>query len=269
MRHRNRLSFINRQTKKPDYWKILQAVLKYGWTWYREYQAQEQVLRPFNQHLDGRFILLRNVRLPDLDQPLPPILIGPTGVYLVYVSPKKGLFRVREDIWEEMSTRTRRFRPQKPNLVRRTLAMARLLSEYLSEKAGTSLEVHPVMVFVDPGTLVDAIRPAVRVVLADSLENFALQLSRMRNELAGDEVEKIVELLAPTPRRHPTGRRGKPAQVAQAEQRVQKQVLRYRSKLDRYFNFTRQQWIILGVLAVLNVCLVVGFILAVVALSTP
>ncbi|HID84959.1 MAG TPA: hypothetical protein EYP54_07650 [Anaerolineales bacterium] len=268
MRHRNRLSFINPKTRKPDYWKILQAIFRYGWGWYKEYRAQEVLLRPFNQHLDGRFVLLRNVRIPDLKVPLPPVIVGPTGVFLLYVTPQKGTFRVREDIWEEIDTRSRRFRPLKPNLVRHAMALARALGEHLSAKAGAAIEVQPVLIATDPGTLVDAIRPSVRVVQADGLEHFAREVVRLRSALSADEVEKIVELLAPSPLRQkaeqPQAGVKKAGQPGAAARRVL-----IPPQWQRYLNFTPKQWLILGVLAWMDILILVGFIILIVLTSAP
>ena len=269
MRHRNRLSFINPKTKRPDYWKIARTILRYGWTWYKEYKAQEVLLRPLNQHLDGRFVLLRNIRLPDFKVPLPPILVGPTGVFLLYVTPLRGTFRVREDIWEEIDTRSRRFRPLKPNLVRHTMGLARALGEYLSARTGATVEVQPVLVAVAPDALVDAIRPSVRVVQVDTLERFATEVARMRTALSADEVERIVETLAPSPHRRLT-RKARPAGARQPSSVAQRLA---RSPIppswQRYFNFTPQQWLLLGVMAALDLLILLGFILLVVLTSTP
>ncbi len=266
MRHRNRLSFVDPRTKKPDYWKILQAILQYGFAWYKEYKAQETILRPLNQHLDGRFVLLRNIQLPDFKVPLPPILVGPTGVFLLYVTPQKGTFRVREDIWEEIDTRSRRFRPLKPNLVRHTMALARVLEDYVSTKADMQVEVHPVLVAVDPGTLVDAIRPSVRVVQADTLERFASEVARMRSTLSIDDVEKIVELLAPSPHRR-AAQQKRAAAARSASSAATRTLLP--ARWQRYFNFTPKQWLILGVMAGLDILILLGFILLIALTASP
>lgn len=267
MRHRNRLSFVDPKTHKPDYWKILQAVFRYGRDWYKRYRAQEVLLSPFNQQLDGRFVLLRNVRIPDLKVPLPPILVGPTGVFLLYVTPQKGTFRVREDIWEEIDTRSHRFRPLKPNLVRRTMALARALGKYLNAKSGATIEVQPVLIATDPGTLVDAVRPAVRVVQADGLERFAQEVARLRSALSSDEVEKIVEFLAPSPLRQKKQQQAGPRKASRPGAVARRSVIPPR--WQRSLNFTPKQWLILGVLAWMDILILVGFIILIVLSSTP
>ncbi len=269
MRHRNLLSFVDPKTRKTRYGKLIPALLRYGWRWYREDRAQEKLARALSRYLGGQFTLLRNVMVPDLGRPWPPLLVGPAGVYLLYVSPKKGIFRVQEETWEEMHPRTRKFRATRPNLVRQVVGMARVMSDHLSDQVGAPIEVRPVIMFIDPGAMVNAIRPMVRIVLADAIENWATQLERQRQELDPEVAEQVVDLLAPRARPGRKERPRKPLPVKQVERQMQHQVRRYTRTLDRYFNFTLKQWVILGVLAFLALLMMVAFILWAVMLGTP
>ena len=46
--------------------------------------------------LDNRFAVVNNALPSGLSEPLPLILVGPTGLWMVLVSPLKGLFRASE-----------------------------------------------------------------------------------------------------------------------------------------------------------------------------
>ena len=267
MRHKNLLPLVDPKTKKPDWKRRLRVILKYGMNWYREYKAQEVLARALARRLDGRFTLIRNASVPGWEYPWPPVLVGPTGVYLIYATPKKGLFRVREDLWEEMSTRARSFRPARPNLVRQTLGMARVLADYLTDQVGEPVEVQPAIVFTDPGAMVNALRPVVRVVMADALDAWIDQITTASlGMLPVETLEKIIAALAPSPEQRKAQARQKRAAAQQARARRRP---RRRSALERYFNFTPKQWLILGALAGITILMLVAFILLIVVLSTP
>lgn len=261
MRHKNLLVFVDPKTRQTNYWELLQAILRYGWTWYQEYQAQEALITPLNKHLDSRYTLLRNLRIPAFPHPLPPVLVGPSGVFLLYTTPRKGYFRAREDLWEEMHPRSRRFRRANPNYLRLALGMARALREHLQQALQQEIEVQPILVLTDPGAMVDTTRPVVRVVMADGIENLARQIQQMRSILSGEDIENILEHLLPRwggraeQRQRPAV--SPPRPIRQAEQALVKQT----SALGRYFNFTRTQWIVLGVMALLNILILLAFVL--------
>jgi hypothetical protein len=174
------------------------SVLKLGLTGTGELQAQAQIVELFSRYFDDKFVLLRNLVLPDLDVPIPLILVSPAGVLLLYVTPLKGIYRARSDSWSVVDSR-RHFKPARPNLLNRTSLMARAVHVYLERQGMPGIDVDPVLLCTDPGIHVETIRPSVRVVMTDAMDRFIAGLQQAQITLTGPEVEIIVERLTSRP----------------------------------------------------------------------
>jgi hypothetical protein len=172
------------------------SALQFGQAWSQDQRSQEQVETPLQRALDNKFTLLRNVRLEGLNVPIPLILVGPPGVRVIYASASPGVFRARGDVWEKMDDTRKEFEPHKPNLLTRTLLIARAVEAFLTSRGLRLPEVEPVLAFTDPGTHVETVRPAVRIVLADAIERFTGGLLQTRSALNQEEVLRVIELLA-------------------------------------------------------------------------
>src|SRR5512135_843944 len=90
------------------------AMLQFGPAWFKEMEAQKAIVAVFDKVLDKNFTLLRNATPPGLEARIPFILVGPTGVYVMYVTPMKGMFRARGDEWGSVTNGN--YKPEKPNL---------------------------------------------------------------------------------------------------------------------------------------------------------
>jgi hypothetical protein len=168
--------------------------LERSWT-KKDAEAQEAIVAALNKVLDNRYVMLRNVTLEGPDVPIPLILIGPPGVKVIYPSTLKGVYRAREEIWEELDDRTQRFTVARPNLLTRTALMARAIGTYLSSNGFELPEVEPVLFFSDPGVHVDSVRPVVRVVLSDAMDRFIANLTQSRVVLDVDDIQNIVKAM--------------------------------------------------------------------------
>ena len=58
--------------------------------WYPEMEAQRAVIPQLDRILEKGFTLVRNVTLANSQIVEPLILIGPPGVYVIYVTPLTG-----------------------------------------------------------------------------------------------------------------------------------------------------------------------------------
>ncbi len=171
----------------------LRGTLQYGNTWFRDMQAQEEAIRAISPILDNRYTLLRNIILPEAGVPIPMLLVGPGGLWMLYVSGLRGVYRAKQDTWARMDGG--HFKAVKPNLVRRAQLLARAVQVFL-EKQGLHIpEVQPALLFTDPAHHVDTINPAVRVVLSDALERFALSITRQPESLTPQQIEGILAAL--------------------------------------------------------------------------
>jgi len=229
---------------KNDWLTKAQLILQYGWKRYQVAQAEDKVLAALNAELDNRYVAIRGMTLPNDKTPLPPLVLGPTGAYLFYVWPKAGFYRIREDQWEVMQRNARNYRPAKPNVVQEVRRMAKALTDYLSDLTGQPIVVTPLMVFADPATDIDAVRPAVKPLLPDGLRRYASQIPQKKAVLSPTTLLDITDAVRPRPKLQTAPKpKQRPKKATQPPKAIK--------KAERYFNFTPRQWLILGVLAFL------------------
>ncbi|MRR10450.1 hypothetical protein EG831_10345, partial [bacterium] len=173
------------------------AILEYGTTWMKEVEAQRAILPVLDKTLDKNFTLLRNVPLPELDMSIPFILVGPTGVYVMYVTHLTGMFRAKGDAWGTIVGNT--YKEEKPNLLIRTERMARAVQVYLQRQGfDMMLNVEAILLCADPSVHVDSLRPIIRVVMRDALERLAVSISQARVVLSPEAIQKVVNgILSP------------------------------------------------------------------------
>ena len=68
----------------------VQGTLKYGFNWFAELEAQKAVIAQLDRSLEKGFVLIRNFTLPNIEVMIPLILIGPGGIWVIYVTQVKG-----------------------------------------------------------------------------------------------------------------------------------------------------------------------------------
>ncbi len=68
----------------------LQGTLQHGFSWYPELEAQKIVIDQLNRVLEKGVVLIRNLTLPGSEIIEPIILIGQSGVYVIYVTHLRG-----------------------------------------------------------------------------------------------------------------------------------------------------------------------------------
>jgi len=245
--------------------------LKLGRDWDQDAQAQDWVVDSLAQVLDNNFVMLRNVTLEGLDVPIPLILVGPPGIQVIYASALRGVFRAKGDVWEQMDNDQQVFKPVLPNMISRAALMSRTVEDYLKDDYPLIL-IEPVLVFYDPGTHVDTIRPDVRIILADGLERFAAGLLQSGSRLDRNTVQMLMDLFS------------QPSTDAEAAPVSERDVFSFKdeetepkgpSLRDRlpsdepivsFLNklpFTTRQWVLLIVMAAFNVLLILAFLLIV------
>ena len=158
-------------------------------------EAQETIIAFLQKVLDNRYILLRNIVIVGLDIPIPLVLVGPAGVRVLVISGVRGIYRVRDDIWEQLDEGIQNYRRAQPNLVTRTLLLGQAVEAYLI-KNGRKIEgLEALLLFSDPGMHVDSIHPAVRVVLIDGLERLVSGLVQEQRSLTPEQVQVLASLL--------------------------------------------------------------------------
>jgi len=232
------------------------GTLKFGFSWYAEVDAQAKAVEILRKQLDNKFTLIRNLALPNLEIPIPLFLIGPHGAQAIHVTPLKGIYRAKGDAWSVVDSR-RQYRPAKPNLVTATGWMAKAAQDFLNGRGYSYPQIEAVLLCTDPGIHVETVRPIVRVVLSDAIDRFAGSLRQANITLSTHEIDEITDLLVNP--QAAAGERGLYDSVSTASQKpsglAQSPVVQ---KLRT--DLTRQQLIILGILAVLFILVLIGLI---------
>ena len=183
--------FYNNETGEISILNRGKAMMKYGTNWVKEVEAQKQVIGVLGKVLDRNYTLLRNVSPPGVEAGFPIILVGPAGIFVMYVTPLTGMFRAKGDQWGTISGNT--FNNKKPNLMTRTERMARAIQVYLQRQGYPGLtSVEAILLCSDLSVHVDSIRPIIRVIMRDALERFAISMMQARVVLSPESVEDII-----------------------------------------------------------------------------
>jgi len=235
-------------------------------------QAQDWIVNTLADILDHSYVMVRNLSLEGLEAPIPLILVGPPGIRVIHPSSQRGVFRVKGDSWEEMDDRQQQYKSVLPNMIARTRLMANAVDDYLNARDYPAIEVEPVLMFTDPGTHVETVRPDVRVVMSDGLERFCVGLMQDSAQLEREVVQRIADLFSQTKSAVDQAASQYPERDAFsfADESAEKQKPSLRSRLPNdepivtFINrlpFTNRQWIVLGILAAVNILILMGFVL--------
>src|SRR5215207_11130947 len=99
-----------------------QGMLKFGFNWPAELEAQKAIITFFDRQLEKGYTLIRNIPLGASGIVVPIILLGPTGIYVIHVTYLRGRYEVRNNAWNEASGDG--YKPASINLIERTIRMA-------------------------------------------------------------------------------------------------------------------------------------------------
>jgi hypothetical protein len=179
-----RLSLIN----------SIQGMLKYGFSWPANLEAQEKVIAQMNKVIEKGHTLFRNQQLGASEIIIPLIIIGTSGIYAMEATSLKGLYQARGEEWGTITNG--RFQPASINILSRTARLARILQIFF-ERQGLKLSVpvEPVLLAAYPGLHIESVRPVVRPVMSDAIDRFAAGLLTARPVYNTQEVSEFVERL--------------------------------------------------------------------------
>jgi len=181
----------------------IQGTLKYGFSWYPELEAQKLIITQLDRALEKGFVLIRNFTLPGIEIIEPIILIGPSGVYVIYVTPLSGFYEAKGDQWNTVNNG--RGTPAPINLMSRTARLAKALQVYI-ERQGVNLpnSIEPVLMASSPAMHIDSMRPAVRVVMSDAVKQFAASILQSRPILQTEFIHDLADrIISPRPKAAP------------------------------------------------------------------
>jgi hypothetical protein len=182
------------QNEKGEFGLVqrLQGMWEFGGAWYAELDAQRTVITQLGRVLEKGFTLIRNLRLENSQIVEPLILVGPPGVFVMYVTPVSGFFEAKGDQWNVI--RNDRRIPAPVNMLQRVARLARALQVYLNRQDMYLPGMFEgVLVTTNPAVHVDVLRPIVRVVKSDAIKQFGVTLAQSRPVLKSAQVAELVD----------------------------------------------------------------------------
>jgi hypothetical protein len=182
------------QNEKGEFGLVqrLQGMWEFGGAWYEELDAQRAVVAQLERVLEKGFTLIRNLRLQNSQIVEPLILVGPPGVFVMYVTPISGFFEAKGDQWNVIKNDRRV--PAQVNMLQRVARLARALQVYLNRQdLFLPGMFEGVLVATNPAVHVDVLRPIVRVVKSDAVKQFGVTLAQSRPVLKSAQVAELVD----------------------------------------------------------------------------
>jgi len=242
---------------KLNFQDQIQGILKYGFSWPQEVNAQENFVSRMQHDIDQRSSLIRNFTLPEVDVTVPFILIGPPGIRVILPTRERGIFRAKEGQWLVQSGNS--FKPAKDNLLLRTQLYVRATQKFLSDQGFSNLMINGLLVGLHPGMNVDTINPAVRVIQSDAIRRYVSQWNQEPVNLSPEQIYQIVSafnrMTEPVSEIKESVVRKAPAKPR--EDQFSKSL----EPLQKTFNFDTKQWVVLGVLVAATVIVLLIFML--------
>jgi hypothetical protein len=266
----------------------VRGTLQHGLSWYGEMQAIDTAFRKLEKSLGKEHVALTSVTIPGSTTTIPLLLLSPQGVRTFLPSPIQGVFRAKGDEWLKFGGGTsRRFTEAKPNLQWKVLEMAQTALDYLRASGFGLPEIEAVLLFTNPRTHVETSNTPARIVMADAIERFASNLLEFQPIMDQEDIRDLVQIIThpeqvqeqsavePTPP-PPRQRTSQPIDLPEPS-RVDSEALihgeaaalspRQQRSLTgikpKRFPFTRKQWILLGLMFMLDI-LVIGIFAALV-----
>ena len=115
----------------------VQGTLKYGLSWYPELEAQKFALGLLERGLGKGYTIIRNTALGASGIVIPLAIVGPAGIFAVYVTHLRGQYQAKGDSWGTLSGQS--FKPASVNLLTRTERMSRALQAFI-ERQGVNAQ---------------------------------------------------------------------------------------------------------------------------------
>ncbi len=177
----------------------IRGSLQHGMNWYADMEAQDLVYERLNKALGNEHILLCNATIPTTGMQIPLVLIGPQGVRTMIAVPAKGVFRAKGDAWLKFGSSGKRFASAKPNYIHLVQGYAQTVLQYLRNQGYPLPEVEAVLIFTNPKTHVDSIKPEVRIVLTDAIDHYAVNLLKFQPIMDIDDIREVKDALIQLP----------------------------------------------------------------------
>jgi hypothetical protein len=176
----------------------VRGTLKYGPSWYPELQAQKTVIAQLDRLLEKGYVVIRNFNLPGSEVIVPMILLGPNGIFMLYVTHLKGFYEAKGDQWNKVDQGRSLAVPRNLLIISKRLAEA--TQKYFElQKINISGQVEAIVIAADPGLNIETMRPITKVVKSDAINAFAGSLIQNRPVLRNEQVYALAERMVTPP----------------------------------------------------------------------
>ena len=246
--------------------KTIQGVFAYGFSWHQSRKSQEELIAILDTVLGAEVVMLRDVNIPRVPRPIPLVMAAPSGLYVINPKNTQGYFRAEGKRWEELG-RNDEYQLASNNLIRETWLYQKTIEGYFKQHNFSAQMDRGVMIFVNPETHVESIRPRVRVIRADGITNFAREVAVSKPAFSEMDRRAAVNLL--TNPRLPTKEKKEAAKEMEkipppAPSKVDEGVEKITREVSKRANFTRREWVIIGSLVALVIVVLIILIALVV-----
>lgn len=221
-----------------------EAAKALGPNWTSQLQTEDSIIDLFANHLDDDYFLLANLPLlengPDADI----VLFGPNGVWVMEFIHTDGEYKATLEQWLKYNSQANGFEPQDYNPVTAARDNAGAVYEFLHSKDLPVPWVNPVLILTHPNITVYNESSALATVKSDEIEQFARQdMVELDAVMDETDVQQVFTTLRPFAV-------SLPAAASEEEDG---------GKRKRLFGMTTGQWMVVMVLALLNLCVLGGF----------
>jgi hypothetical protein len=176
------------------------------------------------------------------------------------ISNEQGFFRVRENSWWKMNKSSHRYDPAKPDLVKQSQEYAEKLGSILDVRGRSHPAVTPLLILANPGVHIESSNPAIRIVLVDGIDNLISTLLNSEDVIQPNAINSLADslaVMADPEKAIPMGEGedffGKDLYVPEKKAPPKLPSISLPSdmplpEVDKKLQFSKKQWIILGVL---------------------
>lgn len=173
----------------------IKGTLNFGFDWYEDMQAQLEICSRISKTLKHEHTMIRNAIIHGTKLIIPMILISPQGVRVIVPNHIRGSYRAKGDEWQKFDSRGRKFKRARPNPMDDVHLKADVLLRSIQDRGYGLPSIEPVIIFTQVNAHVDQVNPSVRIVQADAIEHFAVNLLKVEPIMDQDDIRAISDAI--------------------------------------------------------------------------
>lgn len=212
----------------------------------RSGRSGREAAQLLGKRLDDRFTLAHRVRMRGLKQPMDAVLVGPHGVTALAIADEQGRVRSLGDNWYIWNKKNDNFDPSPRNPMQRAQEARTAMETHVNARQmGSVMPVDCAVLIPSPKAQVEFMQPTMPILDIGRTLEFAEQLAGQRELIEWSQAEELLKSLGVPP----LGIPWRQLDQARARRRRPQAVL---------WGLTRQQLILLGVIAAADVLVLVA-----------